>query len=493
MESFFCTLCPAKLPSLKFYYSMAVTPPSSLTCASVMESPSRRKSAAPRNRSSKPISQTASPQIPTTPTTSNSDSTAPISAAPPKKVLVPIGFGTEEMEAVILIDVLRRAGAKVTVASVEPQLEIEAAAGSKLVADISISDCSDETFDLVALPVSRFVLLPNDEPSCLLSNFVQLGGMPGSARLRDCEVLRRITSKQADEERLYGAICAAPAVTLLPWGLLRKKQITCHPAFMDKLPTFWAVKSNLQVSGKVTTSRGPGTSFQFALSFVDQLFGETVAKEVAEMLLMDTGDDNCRKEELNPTEWSFEHNPRVLIPIANGSEEIEVVTIVDILRRANVEVVVASVGKSVQILGSQGTKMVADKFIDEAAEFAYDLIVLPGGSAGSDRLQKSKVLKKLLQEQDAGGRIYGAVCSSLFVLQKHCLLKDKRIAAHPSIGNKLTNEMVNSAKVVIDGRLITCKGLATVMDFALAIVTKLFGHARARSVAEGLVLEYIRT
>ncbi|CAI0447209.1 unnamed protein product [Linum tenue] len=471
MESFFCTLCPAKLPSLKFYYSMAVTPPSSLTCASVMESPSRRKSAAPRNRSSKPISQTASPQIPTTPTTSNSDSTAPISAAPPKKVLVPIGFGTEEMEAVILIDVLRRAGAKVTVASVEPQLEIEAAAGSKLVADISISDCSDETFDLVALP----------------------GGMPGSARLRDCEVLRRITSKQADEERLYGAICAAPAVTLLPWGLLRKKQITCHPAFMDKLPTFWAVKSNLQVSGKVTTSRGPGTSFQFALSFVDQLFGETVAKEVAEMLLMDTGDDNCRKEELNPTEWSFEHNPRVLIPIANGSEEIEVVTIVDILRRANVEVVVASVGKSVQILGSQGTKMVADKFIDEAAEFAYDLIVLPGGSAGSDRLQKSKVLKKLLQEQDAGGRIYGAVCSSLFVLQKHCLLKDKRIAAHPSIGNKLTNEMVNSAKVVIDGRLITCKGLATVMDFALAIVTKLFGHARARSVAEGLVLEYIRT
>ncbi|CAL1389506.1 unnamed protein product [Linum trigynum] len=471
MESFFCTLCPAKLPSLKFYYSMAVTPPSSLTCASVMESPSRRKSAAPRNRSSKPISQTASPQIPTTPTTSNSDSTAPISAAPPKKVLVPIGFGTEEMEAVILIDVLRRAGAKVTVASVEPQLKIEAAAGSKLVADISISACSEEIFDLVALP----------------------GGMPGSARLRDCEVLRRITSKQADEERLYGAICAAPAVTLLPWGLLRKKQITCHPAFMDKLPTFWAVKSNLQVSGKVTTSRGPGTSFQFALSFVDQLFGEIVAKEVAEMLLMDTGDDNCRKEELNPTEWSFEHNPRVLIPIANGSEEIEVVTIVDILRRANVEVVVASVEKSVQILGSQGTKMVADKFIDEAAEFAYDLIVLPGGSAGSDRLQKSKVLKKLLQEQDAGGRIYGAVCSSLFVLQKHCLLKDKRIAAHPSIGNKLTNEMVNSAKVVIDGRLITCKGLATVMDFALAIVTKFFGHSRARSVAEGLVLEHTRT
>ena len=69
------------------------------------------------------------------------------------QVLVPIGFGTEEMEAVILVDVLRRAGANVTVASVEPQLEVEAAGGTKLIADTSISACSDEIFDLVALPV----------------------------------------------------------------------------------------------------------------------------------------------------------------------------------------------------------------------------------------------------------------------------------------------------------------------------------------------------
>lgn len=67
---------------------------------------------------------------------------------------MPIGFGTEEMEAVIMVDALRRAGAQVTVASVEEQLVVEAAGGTKLVADASISSCSDETFDLVALPVS---------------------------------------------------------------------------------------------------------------------------------------------------------------------------------------------------------------------------------------------------------------------------------------------------------------------------------------------------
>ncbi|CAN1278582.1 Protein DJ-1 homolog C [Linum perenne] len=399
------------------------------------------------------------------------------------------------MEAVIMIDVLRRAGAKVTVASVEPQLKIEAASGTKLVADTSISTCSDEVFDLVALPVS---LLAMKRLKIVFSAYEfcsKLGGMPGSARLRDCEVLRQITSKQAEAERLYGAICAAPAITLLPWGLLKRKKMTGHPAFKYSLPTFWAVETNLQVSGHLTTSRGPGTSFQFAVSFVDQLFGEPAAKEVGVNLLMHTADSDCRKEEFNATEWSISHRPRVLLPIANGSEEIDIVTIVDILRRAKVEVLVASVQKSLQILASQGTKIVADKLIGDAAESVYDLIILPGGIAGSERLQKSKVLKKLLLEQDAGGRIYGSVCSSTPVLQKHGLLKDKRVAAHPGIATELTSNVVvvDGTKVVIDGKLITSKGLSTVTDFALAIVSKLFGHGRARCVAEGLVFDYPRS
>lgn len=73
------------------------------------------------------------------------------------QVLVPVGFGTEEMEAVIIVDVLRRAGAQVTMASVEPQLEVEASSGTRLVADTSISNCSHQVFDLIALPVSSLI------------------------------------------------------------------------------------------------------------------------------------------------------------------------------------------------------------------------------------------------------------------------------------------------------------------------------------------------
>ncbi|XP_050211137.1 protein DJ-1 homolog C isoform X1 [Mercurialis annua] len=454
---------PSKLSLIRTSPSMAIsaTPLLSLSCAS-MASPSERKT--PTSR--KIYSKTASLTIPTATTLSNSDTSTTVT---PKKVLVPIGFGTEEMEAVIIIDVLRRAGAEVVVASVEPQLEIQAAGGITLVADTSISTCSKQVFDLVALP----------------------GGMPGSARLRDCQILQQITSKQAEDKRLYGAICSAPAVTLLPWGLLKRKKTTCHPAFMSKLPTFWAVKSNIQVSGELTTSRGPGTCFVFALSLVEQMLGESIAKDVGELLLMHTADDMRRKDEFNEVDWSLDHNPRVLIPIANGSEVIEIVTIVDILRRANVDVVVASLEKSRQV-ASLGTKMIADKLIGDAAESIYDLIILPGEIAGAKRLQKSRILKKLLKEQGAAGRVYGALCSSVAVLQSQGLLKDKRATGHPSILSQLTNEVVDGAKIVIDGNVITSKGLATVTDFAMAIVSKLFGHARARSVAEGLVLDYPR-
>ncbi|XP_030525004.1 protein DJ-1 homolog C [Rhodamnia argentea] len=457
---------PPRRPSSILASATSLSSPT-LACTA----PPRRKAStrAPSTKRSSRTSRTAPSPSPTPTILTTDAAEAPPVAA--KKVLIPIGFGTEEMEAVVLIDVLRRAGANVTVASVEPQLQVETSGGVKLVADVSIAECCDEVYDLVALP----------------------GGMPGSAQLRDCEILRKIMSKQAEGKRLYGAICAAPAVTLLPWGLLKRKQTTCHPAFFDKLPTFWAVKSNIQVSGELTTSRGPGTSFLFALSLVEQLFGESVAVELGESLLMRDADDNSPNKEFNKAEWVVDHNPRVLIPIANGCEDIEVVTIVDILRRAKVDVVVASVERHLQILASQGTKIVADELIGDAAETSYDLIILPGGTACADRLHKSRILKKLLKEQNLAGRVYGAICSSPTILHRQGLLKDKKFTAHPSVANNLACDGVDGAKVVIDGKVITTRGLASVTDFALAIISKLFGHGRARSVAEGLVFEYPRS
>lgn len=179
-----------------------------------------------------------------------------------KKVLVPIADGTEELEAVCIIDVLRRAGAEVTVASVmEDRLQVTASRGVKLVADRLMKDCTAVTYDLIALP----------------------GGMPGAGHLRDSKELEQLLKRQNREGKLYAAICASPAVVFFPHGLLSQRRATCHPG---RVQTFEnsdteSVDSRVVVDGNCITSQGPGTAIEFSLKLVELLFGEQKAGEVA--------------------------------------------------------------------------------------------------------------------------------------------------------------------------------------------------------------------
>jgi protein deglycase len=175
-----------------------------------------------------------------------------------KKILVPIADGTEELEAVAIIDILRRAGAEVVVASV-CGLQISASRGVKLTADLSIEECERETFDLIALP----------------------GGIPGAEHLRDSKVLTRMLIKQREEGRFYAAICASPAVVFQHHGLLKGKKATCHPSRVNALEDKEAANLRVVVDGTCVTSQGPGTSIEFALKLVEVLFGVEKSREVA--------------------------------------------------------------------------------------------------------------------------------------------------------------------------------------------------------------------
>ena len=180
-----------------------------------------------------------------------------------KKVLVPIADGTEEIEAVCIIDVLRRAGADVTVASVD-SLQVTASRGVKLVADNLISDCTNETYDLIALP----------------------GGIPGAEHLRDSAELEQMLREQYESNRLYGGICAAPAVVLQNHGFLKGRQATCHPVFVHQLENTDLVETRVVVDGPCITSRGPGTALEFALKLVEMLFGREKAEEVSQPMIV---------------------------------------------------------------------------------------------------------------------------------------------------------------------------------------------------------------
>ncbi|XP_002980406.2 protein DJ-1 homolog A isoform X2 [Selaginella moellendorffii] len=392
-----------------------------------------------------------------------------IAMASPKKVLVPVADGTEEMEAVIVIDVLRRAGAHVTVASVGQEPKVTASRGVKLVADAIVSECGDEKYDLVVLP----------------------GGMPGAEHLRDSKALEDITRGQAQEQRAYAAICAAPAVALESWGLLNGLKATCYPSFVSKLSDPSSAESRVVKDGLVVTSRGPGTAMEFALTLVEQLYGKEKTQEVSKGLILLEGKPT--KLEFNQTAWAAKvpSKPQVLVPIANGSEEMEAVIIIDVLRRAGMGVVVASVEETLQIVASRKVKIEADNLIGEVSSAHFDAIFLPGGMPGAEHLRDSKELQSILARQAKDSRVYGAICASpAVVLEANKILAGKKATAFPAFQSKLSDQSAVEARVVIDGLVATSQGPGTAMEFALAIVDKFSGKDSAVKTAEAMLFSY---
>ncbi len=181
-----------------------------------------------------------------------------------KKVLVPVTDGTEELEAVAIIDVLRRADIHVTTASTTGSCRIACSRGVILTADMLISECAGKSFDLVALP----------------------GGIPGAQNLRDSAELTKILKTQHREGKFYGAICASPAVILEHHSLLEDKKATCHPGFADQMKNRDNSKALVVVDGNCITSRGAGTAVEFALELVEILTSRDKRKDVETGLAM---------------------------------------------------------------------------------------------------------------------------------------------------------------------------------------------------------------
>ncbi|KAH9778916.1 protein DJ-1 [Citrus sinensis] len=225
---------------------------------------------------------------------------------------------------------------------------------------------------------------------------------------------------------------------------------------------------------------------EFAVALVEQLYGKERADEVSGPLVMRANHgDEYTIAEFNPIQWTFDNSPQILVPIANGSEEMEAVMIIDILRRAKANVVVASVEDKLEILASRQIKLVADVLIDEAAKLSYDLIVLPGGLGGAQAFAKSDKLVNMLKKQKESNRPYGAICASpALVLEPHGLLKGKKATAFPAMCNKLSDQSEIENRVVVDGNLITSRGPGTSMEFALAIVEKFLGRNKALELAK---------
>jgi 4-methyl-5(b-hydroxyethyl)-thiazole monophosphate biosynthesis len=178
----------------------------------------------------------------------------------------------------------------------------------------------------------------------------------------------------------------------------------------------------------------------------------------------------------------------VLVPIANGSEELEAITIVDVLRRAEADVTLASVEENTQITASRQTRIVADCLLADCIDRDFDCIAIPGGMPGAERLSQCQLLIDKLREQAGGNRIYSAICAAPeVVLARNGLLEGRKATGHPMFQSSL-DIPDGSGQVVQDGNCVTSQGAGTALEFSLALVETLLGPARRQSVADSLVV-----
>jgi protein deglycase len=176
----------------------------------------------------------------------------------------------------------------------------------------------------------------------------------------------------------------------------------------------------------------------------------------------------------------------VLVPLANGSEELEAVTVLDILRRAGIEAVSASLDGQ-PIRGSRGTMLIPDTSLDEALKRRFDMVVLPGGQPGTNNLKADTRIIKLVQRMAADDLFVCAVCAAPSVLATAGLLDGKRATSFPGSLDAFPKVLRQVQAVVEDGKFITSRGPGTAMDFALTLVERLADKAKRDEVEAGLV------
>lgn len=180
---------------------------------------------------------------------------------------------------------------------------------------------------------------------------------------------------------------------------------------------------------------------------------------------------------------------KVAVFIADGSEEVEAITPVDLLRRAKVDVDIISVMPSLEITASRGVKLVADKLIDEISFDDYDLLVLPGGVRGTNNLNTCEKLKKNLVRFNDQGKGIAAICAAPTVFAGLGLLNGKTSTCNPGFWEELGSggaNLIEDSKVVVNGNIITSQAMGTSVDFGLALVGYLCGEDVKEDLKESI-------
>ena len=181
---------------------------------------------------------------------------------------------------------------------------------------------------------------------------------------------------------------------------------------------------------------------------------------------------------------------KVLVPLASGFDEIDAVTIIDVLRRSEIEVLVASLDENSLVKGANSITVQADLNIKDITIDELDMIVLPGGWDGTYALADNIYVQNILKEMDKKGKNIGAICAAPFALNKAGVLK-QNYTCYPSVEQQINKDgyQGDKQKVIEDENIMTSRGPATAIYFALAIIKKLKGDKIYNTLKDGLLVE----
>lgn len=173
--------------------------------------------------------------------------------------------------------------------------------------------------------------------------------------------------------------------------------------------------------------------------------------------------------------------------LAEGFEEIEALTVVDLLRRAKIGCGTVSIGSGRQVTGSHKITVTADLMFDEVDFDSLDMIILPGGKPGTEGLRGFKPLTDRIEEFNATGKCISAICAAPTIFGQMGLLKGKKACCYPGLEDRLEGALVSEDEVSVDGHITTSRGMGTSIAFALAIIERFQGVQAADEMASRIV------
>ena len=180
---------------------------------------------------------------------------------------------------------------------------------------------------------------------------------------------------------------------------------------------------------------------------------------------------------------------KICVFTADGFEEIEGLTVVDLLRRAGAEVLMVSVGEGLTVKGAHNIELKADVLFDETCYEDADVLVLPGGMPGTENLYSDKKLCESIVKFNNEGKLIAAICAAPSIFGKMGFLKERKATSYPSKEAELFGAEVVKDSVVVSDFIITSRGLGTAIDFSLALIGLLLNKEKAEEIKDSVIYQ----